>query len=214
MGADFVASSLEINAERQGHRLTGWVGMPTFSAGTGQEQYLFVNGRPVKDKPVGAVRAYIDVMSRDRYPVVMLSLTCPPEEVDVNVHPAKAEVRFRDNALVRGLIVSAIHHALHAQGISRNASLSDQTLQRFQSQSYVPAYTPGNQNSGYAPSPLSAYGNLADPIPPISQPWSSSPPPVLKRPSPNRSKIFNTRWVQRARKFMRITSLPRPNRAW
>ena len=168
MGADFVASSLEINAERQGHRLSGWVGLPTFSAGTGQEQYLFVNGRSVKDKLlVGAVRgAYIDVMSRDRYPVVMLSLTCPPEEVDVNVHPAKAEVRFRDNALVRGLIVSAIHHALHAQGITRNTSLSDQTLQRFHSQSLVPsyssAYAPGNQNGGYAPVPAASYGNLAE----------------------------------------------------
>lgn len=169
MGANFVASSLEINAERNGHRLTGWVGLPTFSAGTGQEQYLFVNGRPVKDKLlVGAVRgAYIDVMSRDRYPIVMLSLTCPPEEVDVNVHPAKAEVRFRDNAVVRGLIVSAIHHALHAQGITRNGSLSDQTLQRFQNQPYAP----GNQNAAsfYSPSPYSgagssSYGNLAEKV--------------------------------------------------
>lgn len=163
MGADFVASSLEIQAERNGHTLSGWVGLPTYSAGTAAQQYLFVNGRPVKDKLlVGAVRgAYIDVMSRDRYPVVMLNLTCPSDEVDVNVHPAKAEVRFRDNALVRGMIVSAIHHALLAQGISRNAALSNQTLQKFQNQpaAFTP-YHPGNQNTGS----FSTYGNLAEKV--------------------------------------------------
>lgn len=158
MGADFVASSLPVEAERNGHRLTGWIGLPTYSAGTGQEQFLFVNGRPVKDRLLlGAVRgAYMDVMARDRYPVVVLSLTCPFDEVDVNVHPAKAEVRFRDNAFVRGMIVSSIHHALHAQGISRNGNLSQQTLQKFQAQSFTP-YTTGNQNASFP-----VYGNLAE----------------------------------------------------
>lgn len=179
LGAEFVGSSLEINAERAGHRLSGWVGLPTYSAATGQEQYLFVNNRPVRDKLlVGAVRgAYIDVMSRDRFPVVVLSLTCPGEEVDVNVHPAKAEVRFRDNALVRGLIVSAIHHALHAQGISRNASLSGQTLQKFMiSPGFPSALNPYRSYSPPESLKTSTYGELAEYASTPYQPSMPLPP--------------------------------------
>jgi DNA mismatch repair protein MutL len=152
MGSDFTASSLALDTEQNKSRLRGWIGLPTYSAGTAQNQYLFVNGRPVKDKLLlGAVRgAYMDVMSRDRYPVVALFLTCPPEDVDVNVHPAKAEVRFRDTGFIRNLIVSSIHHALRSQGISRNAALNSETLQKFQT-SYA-----GNSNTPRV------YGNLAE----------------------------------------------------
>src|SRR5690606_36701071 len=101
-----------------GFRLTGHAGLPTFNRGTAQLQFLFVNGRPVRDRLLqGAVRAaYDDLLSRDRHAVAALFLEAPPDLVDVNVHPAKAEVRFRDAALVRGLIVSALRHALAAAG--------------------------------------------------------------------------------------------------
>jgi DNA mismatch repair protein MutL len=99
-------------------RLSGFAGLPTFHRGTREHQHLFVNGRPVKDKLiVGAVRAaYQDLLARDRHPVAALFIDLPPDEVDVNVHPAKTEVRFRDASLVRGLIVGGISHALAGAG--------------------------------------------------------------------------------------------------
>ena len=107
-----------ITAERGNSRLTGVAGLPTFNRGVADHQYLFVNGRPVKDRLlVGAVRgAYSDMLARDRHAVLALFLEIPPEEVDVNVHPAKTEVRFRDPAFVRGFLVGALRHALEAAG--------------------------------------------------------------------------------------------------
>jgi len=103
-----------IEAERGFAKLTGVAGLPTFNRGVADHQYLFVNGRPVKDRLlIGAVRgAYADMLARDRHAVLALFLEVPPEEVDVNVHPAKTEVRFRDPAFVRGFIVSGLRHAL------------------------------------------------------------------------------------------------------
>ena len=99
-------------------QLTGIAGLPTFNRGVADHQYLFVNGRPVKDRLlIGAVRgAYSDMLARDRHAVLALFLEIPPEEVDVNVHPAKTEVRFRDPAFVRGFIVSGLRHSLEAEG--------------------------------------------------------------------------------------------------
>ncbi|MEQ1496949.1 MAG: DNA mismatch repair endonuclease MutL [Novosphingobium sp.] len=107
-----------IDLERGPVRLTGVAGLPTFNRGVADHQYLFVNGRPVKDRLlVGAVRgAYADMLARDRHAVLALFLEVPPEEVDVNVHPAKTEVRFRDPAFVRGFIVSGLRHALEGAG--------------------------------------------------------------------------------------------------
>ncbi|MGF1610925.1 MAG: DNA mismatch repair endonuclease MutL, partial [Kiloniellales bacterium] len=118
MGRDFAANALPIEAAREGLRLTGYIGLPTLNRGNAQAQHLFVNGRPVKDRLLqGAVRgAYQDFLARDRHPLVALFLDVPPEVVDVNVHPAKAEVRFREPGLVRGLIVSACKHALAEAG--------------------------------------------------------------------------------------------------
>ncbi len=118
IGRDFADNALPIRAARESIRLTGHAGLPTLNRATPQAQYLFVNGRPVRDRLLlGAVRgAYQDLLARDRHPMVALFVACPAEEVDVNVHPAKAEVRFRDAALVRGLIVSALRHALAEAG--------------------------------------------------------------------------------------------------
>ncbi len=118
MGRDFEANALAIDAVREEIRLTGFAGLPTYNRGTAQMQYLFVNGRPVRDKLiVGAVRgAYADFLARDRHPAVALFVEIDPRHVDVNVHPAKAEVRFRDAGLVRGLIVGALKHALADAG--------------------------------------------------------------------------------------------------
>ena len=107
-----------VSLEREGVRLSGVASLPTYNRGVGDHQFLFVNGRPVRDRLlVGAVRgAYADMLARDRHPVVALFLDVPPLEVDVNVHPAKTEVRFRDPALIRGMIVSGLRRALDAEG--------------------------------------------------------------------------------------------------
>ncbi|KQN93094.1 DNA mismatch repair protein MutL [Sphingomonas sp. Leaf231] len=111
-------NSVAIDLEREGHVLGGVAGLPTFHRGVADHQYLFVNGRPVRDRLlIGAIRgAYAEMMPRDRHAVVALFLDVPANEVDVNVHPAKTEVRFRDPALVRGMIVSGLRRALDAAG--------------------------------------------------------------------------------------------------
>ncbi|MBV9834803.1 MAG: DNA mismatch repair endonuclease MutL, partial [Alphaproteobacteria bacterium] len=130
MGRDFAQNSLPIRAEREGFLLTGHVGLPTFNRGTAQHQYLFVNGRPVRDKLLaGAVRgAYQDFLARDRHPLVALFLEAPRGMVDVNVHPAKTEVRFRDAGVVRGLIVCAIRHALVGAGHRASTTVAQAAL--------------------------------------------------------------------------------------
>ncbi|HEY0052374.1 MAG TPA: DNA mismatch repair endonuclease MutL, partial [Caulobacteraceae bacterium] len=114
LGPDFQSNALLIDQERDGMRLSGYAGLPTYSRGNAGHQYLFVNGRPVKDRLLqGALRgAYADFLARDRHPAAALYLELDPSQVDVNVHPAKSEVRFRDPALVRGLIVGALRHSL------------------------------------------------------------------------------------------------------
>jgi DNA mismatch repair protein MutL len=115
---------------RDGHHLTGFAGLPTYSRGAAIAQHLFVNGRPVRDKLlIGALKgAYADLLSRDRHPAAALFIDCDPQLVDVNVHPAKAEVRFRDAGLVRGLIVTGIRHALGQHGNRTSTTLSTQAL--------------------------------------------------------------------------------------
>src|SRR5262249_43596776 len=118
MGREFADNALPIDAQRGGLRLAGYIGLPTLNKATAAQQFLFVNGRPVRDRLLhGAVRgAYQDCLAGARLPVVALFPELPAEEVDVNVHPAKAEVRFRDPGLVRGLIVGGARHALAAAG--------------------------------------------------------------------------------------------------
>lgn len=141
LGRDFAENALAIDATRHDLHLTGYAGLPTFNRGNAQAQYLFVNGRPVRDKLLnGAVRgAYADVLAHDRHAVVALFLDMPAELVDVNVHPAKTEVRFRDAGLVRGLIVSAIRHALAEAGHRSATTVSDAALGAFQPASLPPS---------------------------------------------------------------------------
>ncbi len=130
MSREFAENALAISAEREGIRLTGYIGLPTLNRGTARQQYLFVNGRPVRDKLLhGAVRgAYQDFLARDRHPMLALFLEVAPEAVDINVHPAKAEVRFRDPGLVRGLIVGACRHALAAAGHRASTTVAEAAL--------------------------------------------------------------------------------------
>lgn len=130
MGADFIANALRIDATRDNLRLLGYAGLPTFSRGSAVAQYLFVNGRPVRDRMLtGALRAaYMDVLARDRHPAAALFIDCDPQLVDVNVHPAKSEVRFRDAGLARGLIVSALRHALAEEGHRASSTVAMATL--------------------------------------------------------------------------------------
>ena len=133
LGRAFTENALPIDAEREGLRLSGYAGLPTYSRGSAVAQFLFVNGRPVRDKLlIGALRAaYMDVLSRDRHPAAVLFIDCPPERVDVNVHPAKSEVRFREPGVARGLIVSGLRHALAEAGHRASSTVADATMQAF-----------------------------------------------------------------------------------
>jgi len=130
LGAEFAENALRIEAGREGLSLTGYAALPTYSRGAAVAQFLFVNGRPVRDKLlIGALRgAYADFLSRDRHPAAALFVECDPGRVDVNVHPAKSEVRFREPGLVRGLIVSAIRHALAEAGHRASTTVGAATL--------------------------------------------------------------------------------------
>ncbi len=133
LGRDFAENAVAIDAEREGVRLTGHAALPTLNRATAQAQYFFVNDRPVRDRQLlGALRgAYADFLARDRHAIAVLFLDLPAEAVDVNVHPAKAEVRFRDAGLVRGLLVSAIRHALAGAGHRASTTVGAATLGAF-----------------------------------------------------------------------------------
>ncbi|MFN3525145.1 MAG: DNA mismatch repair endonuclease MutL [Paracoccus sp. (in: a-proteobacteria)] len=134
MGAEFIDNALPLDAERDGITLTGFAALPTYSRGAAVAQHVYVNGRPVRDKLLtGALRAgYMDVLAAGRHPAAVLYLACDPQLVDVNVHPAKAEVRFRDPQTARGLVVSALRHAMAGAGHRASATLGQATAQAFQ----------------------------------------------------------------------------------
>jgi DNA mismatch repair protein MutL len=137
MGREFTENALRIDAERQGVRLRGLIGLPTIARNSPRFQHLFVNRRPVLDRMLrGALRAaYGDVLFHDRQPQAVLFLELPPERVDVNVHPAKAEVRFREPGVIRGLIIGAIKHALADAGCRSASTLSAVALDAFRPES-------------------------------------------------------------------------------
>ena len=149
---DLAANSLAIDYARGSARLGGVAGLPTFNRGVADHQFLFVNGRPVKDRLlIGAVRAaYQDLLARDRHPVLALFIDLPGDEVDVNVHPAKTEVRFRDPGGIRGLIVGGLRHALDEAGHRSAQRPSASALGNWQPEPLrspsFPAPTPGQAN--------------------------------------------------------------------
>ncbi len=140
LGRDFADNALAVDHTREGLRLVGYAALPTYSRGSSAAQYLFVNGRPVQDRALfGALRAaYMDVLSRDRHPAAVLNIECDPQSVDVNVHPAKSEVRFRDPALARALIVSTLRHALAEAGHRASSTVGAETLGAFQAEPAQP----------------------------------------------------------------------------
>lgn len=146
LGRDFAQNAIPISAEREEMSLGGMIAVPTYNRGTAAFQYIFVNGRPVRDKSLlGAVRgAYADFLARDRFPVLALFLTIAPKAVDVNVHPAKAEVRFRDPGHVRGLIVATLRDALAAAGHRASTTISTYALGKMQ-----PQTAPANPQSSF-----------------------------------------------------------------
>lgn len=160
LGKEFSENALRIDAEREGIKLTGYAGLPTFNRGRASHQFLFVNGRPVKDRLLlGAVRgAYQDFLARDRHPVVALFVDIAPDEVDVNVHPTKTEVRFRESGVIRGLIVGALKHALSDAGHRASTTVSQSALAAMMpnnapTQAVLSSYQP--RSSSYAGAPAS-----------------------------------------------------------
>ena len=142
LGAEFTKNAMEIEALREGVHLYGYAGLPTFHRANSQHQFFFVNGRPVRDKLLlGSLKAaYSDVLSRDRHPIVVLNIDLDPHQVDVNVHPAKADVRFRDGQLVRGLMIGALKNAFVQSGFRASTA---------NTQSAINAIRPMGQSAGF-----------------------------------------------------------------
>ncbi|WOJ89290.1 DNA mismatch repair endonuclease MutL [Methylocapsa polymorpha] len=178
VGDEFRANALRVEAEREGVRLEGFAGLPTWHRANASEQYLYVNGRPVRDKLLsGAVRAaYMDYLPHGRHPALVLFISLDPHEVDVNVHPAKAEVRFRDSGLVRGLLVGALKQslagALHRATPANGAAALDLIARRGGADfSQRPAMAdwdwrqsparPSPAPSGFSESPPQSFDDLA-----------------------------------------------------
>ena len=154
MGRDFLDDALAVDIEREGVRVTGFAGLPTLHRPDPGQQYLFVNGRPVKDRLlIGAVRsAYGDLLPKGRHPLLALFVDLPPREVDVNVHPSKAEVRFRDAGRVRALVAGALRAALDAAGHRATATGGSHALDALvRAQTATAAPPAAGRGSTYAP---------------------------------------------------------------
>jgi DNA mismatch repair protein MutL len=164
LGRDFADNALAVDQEREGVRLSGYAGLPTYNRGSAANQYLFVNGRAVRDRLLhGALRAaYADVLARDRHPAAVLYLELDPTLVDVNVHPAKAEVRFRDPGLARGLIIGALRHVLAAAGHRASSTVASAALGSFRQEPLAG----GGSAAGPSAAGFSAWGAGA---------WTPSP---------------------------------------
>jgi DNA mismatch repair protein MutL len=161
LGRDFRDNALAVEAEREGVRLWGFAGLPTWHRANALAQYVFVNGRPVRDRQIaGAIRAaYMDFLSSDRHPSLALFVECPPHFVDVNVHPAKAEVRFADPGLLRGLVIGALKQSLASALHRATPSHAPAAMQRF-SQASLLARPPQNwaKNWDFRASPAAPDG--------------------------------------------------------
>ncbi|MGL4371325.1 MAG: DNA mismatch repair endonuclease MutL [Alphaproteobacteria bacterium] len=184
LGTAFLESSFPVATAREAYALDGLMGVPTYHRGTANQQYVFVNGRVVRDRWIGSLirSAYQDHVPKERHAVGVLFLTLPLEEVDMNVHPAKTEVRFRDLSQVRALVLTALKQALQETGQRPNQELSDQTLQAFSA-------IGGADNAFVSRPPTSyAYSHAAsspsrlreEPVPFWGAPHPQSNPPLFE----------------------------------
>ncbi len=152
MGKDFVDNAIALDETRDDVRLRGYISVPTFHAGNSRQQFLFVNGRPVRDKELlGAVRgAYADFLVSNRYPYIVLFVELPPRHVDMNVHPTKAEVRFRDASKMRGILVGTLRRGLMGEAHRSSTRIADQALGSFRPGTDAPG-SPGSQDLSNLP---------------------------------------------------------------
>lgn len=179
LGSDFTQNALKIDVERDGMHLTGYAALPTYSRGSSVQQFVFVNGRPVLDRMLlGALRvAYFDFLSRDRHPAAVLNLICDPERVDVNVHPAKAEVRFREPEAARSLLITGLRTALSGAGHRASSTVADATLAAFRPEP-APAARIYQMDRPSQPSLSRAYAFQA----PLPQPGFAEAPAARAEP--------------------------------
>ena len=175
MGREFSDNALALDHEREGVRLSGFAGLPTYNRGNAAHQYLFVNGRPVRDRLLqGALRAaYADFLARDRHPLAALYIELDTAYVDVNVHPAKAEVRFRDPGLVRGLIIGGLRHALAGAGHRASTTVSTAALGGFRPGGYQAPPSAAGESPwgpcGWQPSTSGALAAAVQSIPGLTE---------------------------------------------
>ena len=165
LGAEFVDNARRVDVERERVRVAGWVGLPTFNKPNALHQFAYVDGRAVRDKLIaGALRAaYMDYLPRDRYGAAVLFIVCDAGEVDVNVHPAKAEVRFRDSALVRGLIVGAVRRTLEAALHQAATTGGHATLEALRAPEWRPGAAPANWDWRASPAAPGVSNGFAEP---------------------------------------------------
>lgn len=158
LGGDFADNAIEIEVTRDGLRVSGFAGLPTAARASAAHQFLYVNDRPVRDKMLtGVLRAaYQDFLAQDRYPAAVLFVDLRAEEVDVNVHPAKSEVRFRDPGLVRGVIIGALRHGLGAQGHRAATTIADAALGAMHPRAMPPPLPRASPRPWQSPAPLAA----------------------------------------------------------
>ena len=170
LGRDFADNAVPVMAERDGVRLYGFAGLPTFNHATAQKQYLVVNGRPVRDKLLnGAVRgAYQDFLAGNRHPALALFIELPSDGLDVNVHPAKTEVRFKDAGLIRSMIVGGLRAALAEAGHRASTTVAGQTMAAFRS-GHMGGHMGGNMGDAGRQGDFAAAQNFQAPLGPSTE---------------------------------------------
>lgn len=181
LGKDFLENACSVLLEREGLKITGHISVPTFNRSTATAQYLFVNGRPVKDKLLsGSIRAaYQDLLASNRHPVLALFVDIDPADVDINVHPAKAEVRFRDAGLVRATLISALKNALQEAAHRSSSAISQEAIVAFQR---PPSSAPPSGWSGKAHTGRSFGNASSQSTTPVAALRLSFPDPAPKLP--------------------------------
>ena len=214
MGRDFRENAMEIAAEKEGVRISGFAGLPTLNRGNARHQYLFVNGRPVKDKLLtGVIRAaYMDFLARDRHPMAALFVDLDPEAVDVNVHPAKTEVRFRDAGLVRGLLIGSLRHALADAGHRASTTVAGAALNKANVEVEAPRPSLWQSSSFYRePTPARPVIPSAETVHELNGGFSEQAPETYSPPSnsatPAESEPYSVR-VEQDQSAPQVEALP------